>query len=140
MKVKSKLILAFSIWEILITWTIMRTLDYFIKLIVRRFNLRGTHLLQKLRDIRIRIPLLFFVNIKDYSKIEVYEKVLRILYGNSQGVSYSEMIATILSSHRRMHKYGILKVESCRSCQIITENKRLLQQFVSNQELYPPFK
>ena len=139
MKVKSRLILAFSIWEILITWAITSTLDYLVKIIVRRFNLRSTHLSQKLRDIWIQVTLLYFVNIEE-SQMEVYEKVFRKLYGNSLGFSYSRMIETILSSHKRMHKYGMLKAESCRSCQIITRNRHLLQQLVSNPKLYPPFE
>ena len=128
MKVKSKLILAFSIWEILITWTIMSTLDYFFKRFGRRIQLKVKwHLLLWLYQVFIWIGL-FYIN--TYKDSKILSKLLDL----------SMMVKQTLKGHRQLHVWKRLERKSCPICYIVTKNKGFLKTFVSNPKLYPPFK
>lgn len=128
MKVKSRLILVVSIWDILITWAITRALDYFVKRFGRglRFEVKW-HLLLWLYQTLIWINLFYINSYKD-------SKIL------SKQLDFSMMVKQTLKRHRQLHIWKRLEKKSCPICYIITKNKGLLKTFVSNPKLYPPFK
>ena len=118
MKLKSKLILMVTIPDILITWII-------------RFEV-GKHFLERLlRTLNRRVVDLYItMYFNDVSSFE--KRMLQVLS--------SSFVRWLLVSHRRVHREGNKKAESCRSCQIITKNKDFLQELVPDPKLYPPFK
>jgi len=134
MKLKSKLILVATIWDIFLTWVITRALDYFVRRIIKkvRFEVDGQFLVRFLRAVNRWIVDFYIITYLD--DIKMVEFLIRSQF-------FSDFFArAILSSHRRMHRDKILKEESCRSCQIITKNKDFLRKFFSDPKLYPPFK
>ena len=134
MKVKSKLILMVSIWEILLTWIITRALDFFVRFLRGKINIRvDMHFLRRLSETTDRFMMELY--------IPTYFDDTTFLRAFTMSPYLLDIFVKVpLLAHRRLHKRGILEVKSCRSCQIIIKNKGFLETFAPNPELYPPFK
>ena len=131
MKRKSSIILVTTLWDILLTWFITRTLDYVVKRILARFRLRVSRSVSHgiLMDRRlILFYLTYFVSFKESGK-RIFTRMPFV----------RKMIKSVLMSHWILHRYGMLRTQSCRSCQIILENKNFLRQFETEEKAYPPF-
>jgi hypothetical protein len=130
-KLKSRLILLTTVWDILLTWVITRSLDYFVRRVVKRFRLKPIHLppIDLLMDREITFLYLAYIASFKESEKSVF---LRIPF-------FHTMVKSILRSHRRLHRDGILKTESYRGCNIIFRNKSFLKGFEADKKLYPPF-
>ena len=50
------------------------------------------------------------------------------------------MAKTLLRTHRRLHREGILKLSNCISCAYIQKNEKSFLQFAPDMKLYPPYK
>jgi len=128
MKVKSKLFLMVSLWEILLTWAITRTLDYLVKWIGRR--------------LKLKINVNFHISGKFYMAYLTFCLRYVLLYRDDKVMTkidaYRQIIDVTLSVHRRMHRN--LKIKSCQYCRIITKNENFFKQFAPDPKLYPPFK
>ena len=134
MKVRSRLILMFSIWEILLTWVITRTLDYFVRFLRRKINIKvDLSFLRSLSQIGDKLVTEFYIS--NYFDDTAYLRFVTI-----SPYFFDIFVKTPLRTHRRLHKRGILEEKSCQSCQIIIKNKGFLQKLAPNPELYPPFK
>ena len=132
MRPKSRIILVTTPWDIILTWLITRTLDYVVKRIVAKFRLRVSHSAYDgilMGRHLIILYLTYFVTFKEFGK-RIFTRV----------PFFRTMIKTVLMSHWILHRCGILKTQSCRSCQIILENKNFLRQFDTNEKVYPPFR
>ena len=130
MKLKSRLILLTTLWDILLTWIITRSLDYFVRWIARksglkeiRFDLYGFVMKQ------LTLSYLGYIASFKESEISILTRL----------PSFDMVVQSILRSHRRLHRYGILNTKSCRGCQIISKNKIFFQGFEADEKLYPPF-
>jgi hypothetical protein len=131
MKLKSGLVLFTTVWEILLTWVITRSLDYFVKWIVRRFRLKPVHL--NLNGFMSRQFVFFYL-----TYIVSFNEREEPLYARLP--FFPDMVSSILTSHRRLHRRGVLKTESCRGCNIILRNKSFLKRYEVDEKLYPPFE
>ena len=132
MKLKSRFILLTTSWDILLTWVITRSLDYFVRWIARKFRLRGSHLNLNGLLMNIQLILFYLTYIVSFKESERYI-LTRLPF-------FHMMVKSTLRSHRKLHRYGISKAKSCRGCQIISENKSFLQEFEADEKLYPPFR
>ena len=135
MREKSRLILLVTIWDILIAWVIGKTLDYFAKRLAKRLRLKGNRhihlfLLSKLEGVLLWANFFYIIQGDEF-----YSKVY-----NKEPLSWSQFVLLTLKSHKQLHKNGIFQAKSCRFCRVITEKKDLLMKYVTNPELYPPFK
>lgn len=137
MKMKSKLIQMISIWDILLTWLITRALDYLMRRFGRRISFEGnTHISDYVAH-----------SLLSFSR-ESIEPYLSLIIRNKKRAEkipimqlfFVVLVNGLLFNHRDMHRYGILKEETCSTCQIITRHKDFLLNFASSQKLYPPFK
>jgi len=137
MKQKSKLIMMVTLWDIILTWTIERTLDFLVRWISRRFGLKWGQVSDRVALIINRALIYAYITsiVRPNSFKEPSMKFFMI-----QLQYYSDVVKLILRSHKRLHTKGILKTKSCSSCKIIAENKDFLQKFEPNPKLYPPFE
>jgi hypothetical protein len=131
MRPKSSLILVTTLWDIVLTWFITRTLDYVVKRIVARFRLRWFHSVSHGMLMNSRLVLFYLTYFVSFKESE--RSILTRL------PFFRKMIKLVLRSHWTLHRYGLLRTQSCRSCQIILENKNFLRQFETEEKAYPPF-
>ena len=132
MKLKSRLILLTTLWDVLLTWVITRSLDYFVRWIARKFRLKGIHLNLNALLMNRQLTFFYLTYIVSFKESERYI-LTRLPF-------FHMIVKSTLRSHGRLHRYGILKTKSCRGCQIISENKNFLQGFEADEKLYPPFR
>jgi len=135
MKLKSKLILMVTIWEILLTWIVTTTLDYLSKRIARRFKFKleaplGDYMRLTISHMLVSVYLPYIVSLKENS----------LSFFRRREEFFNRLVKVTLRSHRLLHSYGTRKTKLCRYCEIITEYKGFLQKFASDPKLYPPFK
>ena len=129
MKIRSKLILMVSIWEILLTWVITRTLDSFVRFLRQRIRLK----------VDARLLHGFYAHVIDqcFAQYVADKEFFEVI---TQLQLFRAYVLLVFGIHKRMHSEGVLETKSCRSCKIITENKDFFRKYVSDFKLYPPFK
>jgi len=138
LKIKSTFTRMLSLWDILLTWIITKMLDYLIERTRGKVKFEGevhffNYLLLKLGQI-VEFYSLFVAlpYVISFNRPEEVESMRSSQF-------FTTALTGYLLNHRRLHRYGVLKTKSCKSCGIIAENKDLLQTFVSSPKLYPPF-
>ncbi len=134
MKLKSKFVLMVTIWDILITWTITRILDYFLKMLGARFDFK------EFKQAFYGVWLMVFRGLIDvycemyFSDEGFIERTARLEPAGGMFI-----LTTLLQMHRSLHRRGSLDTSTCRSCRTITRNKEILLKFIPDPKLYPPF-
>ena len=138
MKVKSRLILLVSIWEtlqlIFITWVIEKALNFLAKRLAIRFKGKahlGYFYWRIYGGTVMNINLPYILSFKTMLENE------RFL---SESKAFFLIVRSALYVHKMMHKHKVLKMEKCKYCKTIIENKSFLQIYAHNPKLYPPFK
>lgn len=131
-KRRSRFVLMVTLGEMILNWIVTQILDFIWK--QARTRLKRKNPFRNL--------------LKDFYQRSIYITFWYLATLREQNLpmtpffiaAFANVFLPALIAHQRMHRRGILSAKSCPSCRIITQNIEFLEKFVSDRELYPPFK
>jgi hypothetical protein len=134
-KRRLKLPVAIVWWEVLVTsvisWIVKKFLDFI-----------WTHGKVRIRSSQMNLPLEL---IQTFERLLLHYYVTAFFSCNPSSSLvrlpiFPDIVKVTLRIHRKMHREGTLKTETCQYCRIIMYKKAFMERFAPNPKLYPPFK